>query len=189
MSLAGAEAAEARHKASSTTGFYNLKAGPTVWSFSSGLIFEYNDNITYRETDPESDFVLTPRVAAHSVWPVSDKNSIGLDVGMGYQFYTDHSELNRIIIDPGSELSFDLYAGDFRGGRSITAWRRAYRTRESVIAAALVIATERWPAVSVGSYPSFLADGPEVEVVLKSADDAALAEAAAWIERELDRVT
>jgi hypothetical protein len=39
--------------------------------------------------------------------------------------------------------------------------------------------------VTVGSYPRFLADGPEVEVVLKSADDEALAEASAWIQREL----
>ena len=113
MSLAGTEAAQARHKASSTPGFYNLKVGPTAWSFSSGLILEYNDNTTYRENNAESDFVFTPRIAAHALWPLSDKNSLNFDVGLGYQFYSDHSELNRVLVDPGSELSFDLYAGDF----------------------------------------------------------------------------
>ena len=43
------------------------------------------------------------------------------------------------------------------------------------------------PAVMVGSYPSFLDSGPEVEVVLKSADADALGEAAAWLEAALDR--
>jgi hypothetical protein len=37
----------------------------------------------------------------------------------------------------------------------------------------------------VGSYPRFTADGPEVDVVLKSSDEAALAEAVAWVEGAL----
>ena len=44
----------------------------------------------------------------------------------------------------------------------------------------------RHPAVLVGSYPSFLPSGSEVEVVLKSTDPAALAAAVAWIEPALD---
>jgi hypothetical protein len=46
-------------------------------------------------------------------------------------------------------------------------------------------ATRRHPSVTVGSYPRFHADGPEVEVVLKSSDGEALAEATAWVERAL----
>jgi hypothetical protein len=49
----------------------------------------------------------------------------------------------------------------------------------------LVETGERWPDVLVGSYPSFNPGGPEVEVVLKSSDERALAEATAWVEREL----
>jgi hypothetical protein len=37
----------------------------------------------------------------------------------------------------------------------------------------------------VGSYPRFLDDGPEVTVVLKSADGEALAAATAWVESAL----
>jgi hypothetical protein len=37
----------------------------------------------------------------------------------------------------------------------------------------------------VGSYPRFLADGPEVEVVLKSNDESALLEASGWVESAL----
>jgi hypothetical protein len=43
--------------------------------------------------------------------------------------------------------------------------------------------------VSVGSYPSFRPEGSEVEVVVKSADPAALAAATEWIEAALEAVT
>ena len=52
--------------------------------------------------------------------------------------------------------------------------------------ALLAGATVRWPQVRIGSYPRFLPDGPEVEIVLKSSDEAALAEAVAWIEPALE---
>ena len=77
---------------------------------------------------------------------------------------------------------FDRYADELRGDRPIETWRRRYATRESTIASALEQATARWPGVSVGSYPSFDAAGPEVEVVLKSADPEALAAAKSWLE-------
>jgi len=113
MSLAGSEAAEARRKSRSTPGFYNIELGPSYWHFSSSLSLEYNDNVTFRDSGAQSDFLITPQFNAHLFWPLSEKNSLNLDVGFGYVFYLEHSELNRITITPGSELSFDLYAGDF----------------------------------------------------------------------------
>jgi molybdenum cofactor synthesis domain-containing protein len=85
-------------------------------------------------------------------------------------------------LPPEMELMFDYYAEAFRAGPPIGVWRRLYETGESRIAADLVEATERWPAVTVGSYPSFHETGPRVEVVLKSVDTGALAEAAAWLD-------
>jgi molybdenum cofactor synthesis domain-containing protein len=87
------------------------------------------------------------------------------------------------------EAMFDRYADELRGARPIGSWRRRYRTRESLIASALVEATERWPDVLVGSYPTFGDDGPVVEVVLKSSDSDTLVAARAWLEGELDRLT
>jgi molybdenum cofactor synthesis domain-containing protein len=86
------------------------------------------------------------------------------------------------------EAMFNAYADQLRGELPIAAWRRAYRTRESEIVQLLTGATVRWPQVSIGSYPRFLPDGPEVEVVLKSADSTALAAAVAWLEPALERV-
>jgi nicotinamide-nucleotide amidase len=91
---------------------------------------------------------------------------------------------------PGEmEAMFDRYADELRADRPIGSWRRRYRTRESTIAPVLVEATEGFPGVLVGSYPSFEPSGPEVEVVLKSSDPALLARAAALLEERLDGLT
>ena len=87
------------------------------------------------------------------------------------------------------EAMFDAYADELRGETPISTWRRVFRTRESDIVHLLASATVRWPAVSIGSYPRFTPDGPEVEVVLKSPDAKAVAAAAAWIEPELVAVS
>jgi molybdenum cofactor synthesis domain-containing protein len=83
------------------------------------------------------------------------------------------------------EPMFEKYADELRGPEPIAAWRRSYRTRESDIVQLLTGATVRWPQVRIGSYPRFLPDGPEVEIVLKSSDADALAQAVAWIEPAL----
>ena len=86
------------------------------------------------------------------------------------------------------EAMFDRYAEELRGDQPINSWRRAYRVRESEIVELLTGATVRFPTVRIGSYPRFLPEGPEVEVVLKSVDSAALAEAIAWLQPQLDDV-
>ena len=102
--------------------------------------------------------------------------------------------LGNVFVLPGlpseREAMFESLVEELRG-EPIGSWRRSYRTGEGQIVRMLEEATRRYPAVSVGSYPRFTPRGPEVDVVLKSADPRALAEATAWIERELagvDRV-
>ena len=76
---------------------------------------------------------------------------------------------------------FESIEEEFRRGSPIEAWRRVYRTYESLIATALTEVGERWPGVLVGSYPSFGDQGSTVEVVLKSSDLEALGSAAEWL--------
>jgi molybdenum cofactor synthesis domain-containing protein len=85
-------------------------------------------------------------------------------------------------------LMFDHYAEELRGPAPIASWRRHLTgTSEREIVEVLVEATARWPTVLVGSYPSFPPEGPEVEVVLKSADRAALGEASAYVGATLEK--
>ena len=98
--------------------------------------------------------------------------------------------LGNVHVFPGlpSEMRamFDSIAERFQG-RPIETWRRSYRTGEGQIVGILEEATRRHPSVTVGSYPRFHTDGPEVEVVLKSSDATALAEATGWVESALAR--
>ena len=96
--------------------------------------------------------------------------------------------LGSVHVLPGlpSEMKamFEVLADRFQGS-PIGAWRRRYRTGEGQIVTVLEEATRRHPGVAVGSYPSFPRGGPEVEVVLKSNDEAALTVASAWVEAAL----
>jgi molybdenum cofactor synthesis domain-containing protein len=96
--------------------------------------------------------------------------------------------LENVYVFPGlpSEMKamFDTVSDRF-DGIPIAAWRQSYRTGEGQIVTILEEATRRHPEVSVGSYPRFLDDGPEVTVVLKSGNEAALSEASAWVEAAL----
>src|SRR6266550_1681037 len=98
--------------------------------------------------------------------------------------------IENVYVLPGlpseMEAMFDAIAEEFRRGSPIGAWRRTFRTRESVIAPALVEAGERWPGVLIGSYPMFGADGPTVEVVVKSSEPDALRDASAWLDSALE---
>ena len=100
-------------------------------------------------------------------------------------------QLENVWVFPGlpreMEAMFLRYADEFRTAAPIEVWRRRERTRESLLADALVHATETWPAVSVGSYPYFTDDGPEVEIVLKSSDPAQFQAAVAYMDSEIER--
>jgi nicotinamide-nucleotide amidase len=101
--------------------------------------------------------------------------------------------LENVYVLPGlpaeMEAMFAAVEEEFRRGAPIGAWRRTYRTRESVIAGALVEAGERWPGVLVGSYPRFDLTGSEVEVVVKSSDADELVAVSGWLEGRLADLT
>jgi hypothetical protein len=113
MSMASAEAAEARHRAASSIGYYDLKLGPTAWNFGTGLGLEYNSNVYNTESNPSGDFIFRPQINTRMLWPISDRNSINLSLGGGYSAYASNQRLDRAFITPDSELSFDLYVGEF----------------------------------------------------------------------------
>jgi nicotinamide-nucleotide amidase len=78
------------------------------------------------------------------------------------------------------------WVGDPRA--PIRSVRLMYQTTESEIVVVLEGAADRHPAVAVGSYPLFEDGAKRVEIVLKSRDDRALEEAAAWVSGAVDEV-
>jgi nicotinamide-nucleotide amidase len=99
--------------------------------------------------------------------------------------------LENVYVLPGlpaeMEAMFETVEVELRAGPPIGSWRHTYRTTESQIVEILTQALVTHPQVRVGSYPSFGANGPYVEVVLKSNDPDALEAAAAWLTQALEQ--
>lgn len=130
-SLAGEEAAESRRQSIDNIP-YNLQLGPMKLRFSATLGFEYNDNINLAEdasaflpsptgpvlvtTQRQSDFIIRPQVNINALWPITQLNTLKLDLGVGYAFYMDHSNYNTngVLVNPGSQIAFDIFVSDFR---------------------------------------------------------------------------
>lgn len=101
--------------------------------------------------------------------------------------------IGNVYVLPGlpseMEAMYERIEPELAAERPIGSWRRSYRTRESAIVNVLVESAKLYPGVLVGSYPRFGSSGPEVDVVLKSADPEALRAAVTWIEEALDEAT
>ena len=114
-SLAGEAAAEARRQSLDRIP-YNLLVGPVRFRFSATAGLEYNDNINIAEVNTQSDLIFRPQINFNALWPITQLNTLRFDIGIGYAFYLDHSEYNTngLLLSPGSQLSFDIFVGDFR---------------------------------------------------------------------------
>ncbi len=114
-SLAGEAAAEARRQSLDRIP-YNLLLGPIRFRVSATAGMEYNDNVNYAEVNSQEDFIFRPQVNFNALWPVTQLNTLKLDLGIGYAFYLDNSAYNTngILLQPNSQLSFDVFISDFR---------------------------------------------------------------------------
>ena len=60
--------------------------------------------------------IIRPQVTLDAIWPVSQINTLRLDIGLSYAIYLDHSDAdtNGLLVAPGSQIAFDFFIGDFR---------------------------------------------------------------------------
>jgi len=115
-SLTGATASEARRAVFRSKPNYNLKAGPVIFDLRGGLEIEFNDNVNLSDDNREADLILRPRLLLNSFWQITPLNALSLDVGISYAKYFNEQGLdaNSVLIAPNSQLSFDIFVGDFR---------------------------------------------------------------------------
>jgi len=111
-SLAGQMALDAK-KRRIASGWGDIRLGPVKMDLSTQLNIEAQDNVLYQETNEKSDLIFYPSVTVRTLYPVTDKNLLTFGAGVGYAFYGDNSDLNYLFLTPDSDLSFDVYAGDF----------------------------------------------------------------------------
>jgi hypothetical protein len=114
-SLAGEAAAEARRQDVDRIP-YNLLMGPIRFRVSASVGVEYNDNINFADVNTQDDVIIRPNLTLDAIWPITQLNTLRLDLGIGYAFYLDHDEndTRAILIAPNSQIAFDIFVGDFR---------------------------------------------------------------------------
>ena len=112
-SLAGETAAEAL-KRSFATEAYNLQYGPVRYRTGVHVGVSYTDNV-FHSHDRKEDVLIKPETTLSALWRITELNALRLSVGLGYEWYLENQELNgdAPLVNPGSELTFNLFAGDF----------------------------------------------------------------------------
>jgi hypothetical protein len=95
---------------------YNMKVGPVLFDLTGSVDSEFNDNIGLNNTGAKSDFLITPEVGLGIRWPVTETNTLALTTSLGYTRYLIHPQFSsdNILVAPNSELSFDVFVGDFK---------------------------------------------------------------------------
>lgn len=114
-SLAGETAAQAL-KRSIADEEYNLKWGPVRFQTEAGLGLAYTDNVFYSDKNRSEDLLVNPQIDLKASWPITELNTLRLSLGLGYEWYLNNTQLNSDgpLINPDSELVFNVFVGDFR---------------------------------------------------------------------------
>ena len=91
---------------------YNFKLGDFKTRLRPSLSLSYNDNINTSRYQPQTDFIITPMLQGEASYPLSRRNLLSLEAGLGYQEYLDHPELSTWQVTSGSQLSLDAWVKD-----------------------------------------------------------------------------
>ncbi|NBV21221.1 MAG: hypothetical protein EBS05_04770 [Proteobacteria bacterium] len=111
-SIAGEAAALAKRKALEEAP-YSFQYGQLKAQLETGINFEFNDNVNLADLGRQQDLIVRPQVNIRSFFPVTQLNSLNFSIGVAPALYVQHSEYNRVLITPGSELAMDLFVGDY----------------------------------------------------------------------------
>ena len=112
-SLAGESTAQALEKSIGAEP-YAFQYGPVRANVGARLGVNYTDNVFYSE-DRKDDVMIQPEVSVDALYPITQLNTLRLSLGVGYEWYLMNPELNANapLVNPGSELAFNLFVGDF----------------------------------------------------------------------------
>ena len=111
-SLAGDAAAEAGRQQLDSQA-YTYKAGDFRLLAAPSLEMDWNDNVNSSRTSAQSDFILQPLLQLTASYPLTQRNLLSLNLGVGYEEYLRHGALSRAYISSDSGAAFNLYIKDF----------------------------------------------------------------------------
>lgn len=93
---------------------YNLKLGSAYVTFSAVLATSYTDNALQAPDggDRQYDVTITPTLGASISWRPRENQGLRFDVGVGYRYSLQFSELNTLTLAPNSFLDYQFSIGD-----------------------------------------------------------------------------
>ena len=109
-SLAGDAAAEAQQRGEMATD-YTIKQGDFRMLVTPSLELDWNDNINLASSGQLQDFIVRPMVGVNLSYPLTYRNVLRLNMGIGYDAYLEHPNYSGVRVLSGSMLSFDTYYG------------------------------------------------------------------------------
>ena len=72
----------------------------------------FTDNRNYVADHEQSDLGIRPTVTLGLFYPVNDRQKLQVDVGLGYQWWSEVSEQNRFYVAPRSHVSYAVGVGE-----------------------------------------------------------------------------
>jgi len=111
-SLTGNASAEARAMQEQAQP-YTIKTGDFRLLAAPSLGVDWNDSINLSEKDSDQDFIVKPNLQLTASYPLTAHNVLRLNVGVGYDWYIEHSNYSGLRLSSQSEVAFDVYVKDF----------------------------------------------------------------------------
>lgn len=92
---------------------HTIKAGDVRLLLTPSVSLGWNNNVYLASSDEKSDFILKPQLDAQMSYPLTRRNLLTLDAGLGWEKYFQHDELSTWFVRSGSQLAVDAYVKDF----------------------------------------------------------------------------
>jgi hypothetical protein len=135
--------AAATSRASDVSQPYNFLIGPVTVRADTTLSTSFNDNINLAKNGRLADILLDPEVGFHGIWQATELNALTFDLGIGYEFYTFHSQYDNVVITPNSQIIFNMSVGDFN-----ISFHDVFSYQQNPLDVAQVTNTTRFPIVN-----------------------------------------
>ena len=90
-----------------------IRTGPLTYAIGVGYNLEWNDNVYSEASNGDQDFIHSPQGSVRATWQATRDSVISLGVGVGYQKYTKHSDLDRTFFTPDSDIAWDIPVKDW----------------------------------------------------------------------------
>jgi hypothetical protein len=107
---AGEAAAQARGQQMQNPD-YTVKSGDFRMLLTPSFAASYNDNVNVSENNAQADYILTPAVGINSIYQLTQRNLLHLDVNIGYSRYLRRPGWSTFVLNSTSGTGLFLELG------------------------------------------------------------------------------